>query len=79
MKLEKGASAEAREQRIRELLGELTLDEKVFMLSGHGFLEQIQEDGGRYGARMYHVAAGNERLDVPALSFNDGPRGVNMG
>ena len=42
MKLEKGAGEEAREQRIRELLAELTLDEKIFMLSGHGFLEQIK-------------------------------------
>jgi hypothetical protein len=75
----KGASREAQEQRIQQLLGELSLDEKIFMLSGHGFLQQIAEDGGKYGARLYHVAAGNERPGIPALLFNDGPRGINMG
>ncbi|MCP5066943.1 MAG: glycosyl hydrolase [bacterium] len=73
------ADPETREQQIRDLLEELTPDEKIFMLSGHGFLEQMKQDGGRYGARLYHVAAGNERLGIPALLFNDGPRGINMG
>ncbi|MBW2240924.1 MAG: glycoside hydrolase family 3 C-terminal domain-containing protein, partial [Deltaproteobacteria bacterium] len=73
------ADPETRERQIRDLLGELTLDEKIFMLSGHGFLQQMKEDGGKYGARLYHVAAGNERLGIPALLFNDGPRGINMG
>ncbi len=77
--IEKDASPEVIEDRIDELLSGLTLEEKVSMLSGHGFLEQIQKDGGRYGARMYHVAAGNQRLGIPPLLFNDGPRGVNMG
>lgn len=49
------------------------------MLSGHGFLKQIAEDAGRYCARRYHVAAGNERLGIPPFYFMDGPRGVGMG
>lgn len=39
----------------------------------------IAEDGGRYCARLYHIGAGNERLDIPPLLFNDGPRGIGMG
>jgi beta-glucosidase len=75
----KGASSREVEEAADGLLAQLSLDEKVFMLSGHGFLAQMKEDGGRYGARLYHVAAGNERLGIPPLLFNDGPRGVNMG
>jgi beta-glucosidase len=77
--IEKGASDREVEACVSGLLEQLSLEEKVFMLSGHGFLAQIKEDGGRYGARLYHVAGGNERLGIPPLLFNDGPRGVNMG
>jgi beta-glucosidase len=69
----------AREARIDRLLDELDLAEKVFMLSGHGFFEGIAQDGGRYCARMYPIGAGNERLGIPPLLFNDGPRGVAAG
>jgi beta-glucosidase len=67
------------EARIDALMNELSLEEKVPMLSGHGFLEQIAEDGGRYCARLYHIGAGNERLSIPPLLFMDGPRGIDMG
>ena len=70
---------ETREARIRELLEQLQLDEKVEMLSGHGFMEAIVADGMRYCARLYHIGAGNERLGIPPLLFNDGPRGIAMG
>jgi beta-glucosidase len=75
----KGSTEEEREARIAELLGELSLDEKVFMLSGHGFMQQIAEDEGRYCARPYAIGAGSERLGIPAFRFMDGPRGVDMG
>ncbi|MBW2282879.1 MAG: glycoside hydrolase family 3 protein, partial [Deltaproteobacteria bacterium] len=75
----KGATREECEAEIASLLSELSLDEKIAMLSGHGFFAGIAEDGGRYCARMYHIGAGNERLGVPPLLFNDGPRGVAMG
>ncbi len=74
-----GASPEEREEVISRLLGELHLGEKVAMLSGHGFLEQVARDGGRYCARSYHVGAGNDRLGIPTFQFMDGPRGVAMG
>ncbi len=67
-----------REDQITEILAELDLDEKVAMLSGHGFMKQIAEDG-RYCGSVYHIGAGNERLGVPAMFFMDGPRGVGMG
>ena len=79
MPIPKGASAAQQQARIDELLGELSLEEKVAMLSGHGFMKQVAEDGGRYCARLYHIGAGNERLGIPPLLFNDGPRGVAMG
>jgi beta-glucosidase len=79
MPIEKSSTASEREARIATLLAELSLDEKIAMLSGHGFMAQIAEDGGRYCARPYHIGAGNERLGIPGLYFNDGPRGVGMG
>ncbi|MGH0033670.1 MAG: beta-glucosidase [Myxococcota bacterium] len=75
----KGASRSEREDRIDEIIAELDLDEKVYMLSGHGFMKAIAEDGGRYCARAYAIGAGNERLGIPPLHFMDGPRGVGMG
>jgi len=79
MSNEKASNVREREVRIEELLAELSLDEKIAMLSGHGFMQQIAEDGGRYCAQPYHIGAGNERLGIPGLYFNDGPRGVGMG
>ncbi|MBW2316027.1 MAG: glycoside hydrolase family 3 protein, partial [Deltaproteobacteria bacterium] len=79
MSIEKGASPSQQEDRIEALLPELSLDEKIAMLSGHGFFQQVAEDKGRYCAHPYHIGAGNERLGIPPLLFNDGPRGVLMG
>jgi beta-glucosidase len=74
-----GATPHQQEERIDEFVRELSLDEKVAMLSGHGFFAQIAADGGRYCAQLYHVGAGNERLGIPPLLFMDGPRGIGMG
>ena len=38
---EKGASQEQINAHIAYLLGEMSLDEKVYMMSGHGFLPSI--------------------------------------
>lgn len=60
---------------------EMSLKEKIFMLSGHP-LAQIQKDMIRTG-RNYNVHAlpggGCKRLGVPPVLFTDGPRGVVMG
>lgn len=79
MPISEGASPEQQETRIEELLKELTLEEKVSMLSGHGFFEHIRQDGGRYCAHLYAIGAGIERLGIPPFLFMDGPRGIGMG
>ena len=65
MPIAQGASPEEQERRIDELLTELSLEEKVFMLSGHGFFQQLARDGGRYCGELHHVGGGNERLGIP--------------
>lgn len=78
MSIVNGATRREQEDRIDELLEALSLEEKVAMLSGHGFIKDVAEDG-RYCARMHQIGAGNERLGIPPLLFNDGSRGVAMG
>lgn len=63
------------------LANEMTLDEKIYMLSGHGAM-QTMIDMLKTG-RNYNVhalpAGGCKRLGVPPVLFTDGPRGVVMG
>ena len=79
MPIAPGATPNEIEARIEELVAELSLEEKIPMLSGHGFFEQIAADEGRYCAHLYHIGAGNERLGIPPLLFMYGPRGIDMG
>ncbi|QMW22797.1 beta-glucosidase family protein [Sandaracinobacteroides saxicola] len=65
--------------RVDAILAEATLEEKVGMMSGRGFFDQIRDDGGIWGARPYRAGGGMERLNVPAFWFTDGPRGVARG
>ena len=62
------------------LRGEMKLNEKIYMLSGHP-LVQVQKDLIKTG-RNYNVSAlsagGCKRLGVPPVLFTDGPRGVVM-
>ncbi len=48
------------EQRVADLLGRMTLEEKATMLSGSGWME----------------SAPIERLGIPAIKMADGPMGV---
>lgn len=63
------------------LTAEMTLNERIHMLSGHS-LVQVQKDMIKTG-RNYNVhalsAGGCRRLGVPPILFTDGPRGVVMG
>ena len=63
------------------ITGEMSLKEKIYMLSGHP-LVQVQKDLIKTG-RNYNVhalpAGGCKRLGVPPVLFTDGPRGVVMG
>lgn len=65
----------------KALTGEMTLKEKIYMLSGHT-IGQTQVDMIRTG-RNYNVralkAGGCKRLGVPPVLFTDGPRGIVMG
>ncbi|MEM1230584.1 MAG: glycoside hydrolase family 3 C-terminal domain-containing protein [Pseudomonadota bacterium] len=59
-------------------LAELSLEETVAMLSGHGFFEDFAETR-RYCSTPYRIGGGNERLGLPQGRFTDGPRGVVTG
>jgi beta-glucosidase len=75
----KGMSAGELRAAVEAVLDEATLAEKVGMMSGRGFFEQYKESGGTWGAHAYRAGGGIERLNVPALYFTDGPRGVARG
>lgn len=64
---------------VAAILAEATLEEKVAMMSGRGFLAQFVQSGGRWGGHPYRAGGGCDRLGVPALYFTDGPRGVARG
>lgn len=69
------------EDQVKALCAEMTVKEKIRMLSGNGLM-QIQKDMITTG-RNYNVhalsAGGCKRLGVPPVLFTDGPRGVVMG
>jgi beta-glucosidase len=54
--------------RVRQVLGQMTLDDKIAMVDGTGFT------GGTAGY-VGHIAA-NSRLCIPGLNLEDGPQGV---
>src|SRR5512140_2640217 len=63
----------------RELFGQLTLDEKINMMSGDmpfwpGMADMM---GGGYADHPW-VAGAVPRLGIPGVRFADGPRGVIM-
>jgi beta-glucosidase len=68
----------ARESRIRGVLGNMTLDEKVAQMtaSTNGFLQVLMVV--RYNLFTYD-SGGKSRQGVPAMKFTDGPRGVTVG
>jgi beta-glucosidase len=74
-----GLSPAEIEARVEAILASATLEEKVGMMSGKGFFKQFAESGRLWGAEPYRAGSGVERLNVPALYFTDGPRGVARG
>lgn len=79
MTIRKGSTPTEQEAQIEAWIEDLSLDEKVYMLSGHGFLAHRGDGEGRYCEILYPIGAGNERLGIPHLLFNDGPRGISKG
>ncbi|MFT3964954.1 MAG: glycoside hydrolase family 3 C-terminal domain-containing protein [Sphingobium sp.] len=64
------------EREADALVAQMTLAEKVGMMSGTGFFQALQEDDRVWGARPYRAGSGVERLGIAPLYFTDGPRGV---
>jgi beta-glucosidase len=67
------------EARARDLLAQLTLDEKIWMMYGDtpfwpGLADMM---GGGYGQQAWPAGA-VPRLGIPGIRFSDGPRGVVM-
>jgi beta-glucosidase len=72
-------SAEQIEAKARELLAQLTLDEKLGMMDGDiafwpGMAEMM---GGGYADRTWNAGVVS-RLGITGIRFSDGPRGVVM-
>lgn len=71
------------EKRARLIVERLTLEEKVRLMSGRASLNEAQ--GAIRGRLLTHYnespyqAGGNERFQIPPLSFVDGTRGVVCG
>ena len=59
------------EQRVDELLAQMTLDEKVAQMSGTTVIM------GTYGQELWNVP-GVARLGVPPFKMSDGPRGIGV-
>jgi len=62
------------EEFVSQALSEMTLKEKVHLMSGHNFFKILLKDRG-IGKRVV-PGGGIERLGVPPFLFTDGPRGV---
>ena len=65
------------ERELDGLIAKMTLEEKVWMMSGHDFFKYFfGEDNRQFGQRTYQAGSGCERLGIKPLLFSDGPRGV---
>lgn len=67
--------------RAKKIVEKMTLEEKVYLMSGKVSLKDLindEADGNHYNYVPY-PAGGNERLGVPEMKFCDGPRGTVQG
>jgi len=67
-----------REERIRRLLAQMTVDEKIGQMTASTGLLRQAVMVPRYNLFTYDSGP-NPRLGVPAKKFTDGPRGVTVG
>lgn len=67
-------------EKAKKIVEQMTLEEKVYLMSGNYTLEQMMTDlkDSHYNEIPYE-AGGNERFGVPPLKFVDGPRGAVTG
>jgi beta-glucosidase len=65
--------------RTRELMGQLTLDEKIKIMCGDlPFWEGLYDMVAVGYAKHPWIAGAIDRLGIPGIRFSDGPRGVMM-
>ncbi len=79
-KYQKTKTKECIDTVVQELCAEMTIKEKIRMLSGRG--ASVFAKGVFHGQPYNYVplpASGCKRLGVPNVMFTDGPRGVVMG
>jgi beta-glucosidase len=79
----KAISASEIDRNARELVDQMTIEEKVQMMSpwlrsNLKWMAEMLGDGMRYNQKAYQ-AGGNGRLGIPAMRFFDGPRGMVSG
>lgn len=63
------------EERIEQILSQMTLEEKIGQMAGNGSLPDVLLG---YRSNPWPTPD-NERLGIPGLRFTDGPRGVMLG
>ncbi|AGB18576.1 beta-glucosidase family protein [Thermoanaerobacterium thermosaccharolyticum] len=71
-------------ERAKDIVSKLTLEEKVYLMSGRVSEEELTEAFNISSSDVHYnyypyPAGGNQRLNVPELKFCDGPRGVVCG
>ena len=74
IEIKKGMKEEEIEIFVKEALTELSLKEKVHLMSGNGFIKYIFIDRGLFKRTI--PGGGVNRLGIPTFRFTDGPRGV---
>jgi len=75
-KIKKGMSDREIDEFVDYALFEMTLKEKIDIMSGHHFFMLLLKDR-KFGVRAY-PGGGVKRLGIPPFLFTDGPRGVMM-
>ena len=66
------------ESKAQEILGKMTLDDKISQMGGDlPYFPTVIQMFFAYNTRPYPAGA-NKRLDLPAIRFSDGPRGIVM-
>jgi len=74
IEIKKGMNEEEIELFVGKVLNELSLKEKVHLMSGNGFIKYIFIDRGLFKRTI--PGGGLNRLGIPTFRFTDGPRGV---
>ncbi|NLM97589.1 MAG: glycosyl hydrolase [Halanaerobiaceae bacterium] len=68
-------------ERAKDIVSKMSLEEKVYLMSGNMTLQDFAEDmkKGLHYNEVPYPAGGNEEKGVPPMMFCDGPRGAVQG